>query len=530
MAKEGCIAFLLTLFLITPSWGSSEYLAKGLKSFSIGEYSDALESLRQVTGKKKNLSTAKYLIGMTLNRLQRYDEASAAFKRAIKLGSNAEDLYYEFGQSLYANNELKLARRAFRKSYQKKYKIPTSLYYVAHISQILEQHGVAKKAYNLLIQKVQGQDLNMQQIATFQKAESQLALEEERKEDEDISEWVKETILPQLDEATAIIPDAPITEDITSRKNALIKKFELDPNILKNGKRLPKRRLKLSVSQQSLYDSNVTLATDVPTVLASQKDSFIQYTTVNLGYTFSGWKRWIFNPRAKFRNTYHNDRANSSVFKNDAYNISFTQRNSYNYTLFGNQASFSMNYDFNFIRRDVFGIKEKVFATRYHQFSIGNKFKLFKLGNTGITYKYKDQDSYLDSTVTRTHTFSLDQLYITKSVKIWLFLFNADFIDNYLDPSQSTNSYLFRLDFIDPRIWPTYTLNLAMSMTILDTKEQSATRGTEMTLTPSIKLTKQVKPNLAVNLSYDYTKNSSDDETNFDYNKHTMGLELSYDF
>src|SRR5690606_9798762 len=106
---------------------------------------------------------------------------------------------------------------------------------------------------------------------------------------------------------------------------------------------------------------------------------------------------------------------------------------------------------------------------------------------------------------------------------------NFDFI-SVDDARNSTNAYLFRVDHLTPNFLAGFTLSAGFGLTLLDTKEQSATRGTEKTFNPSLKLIKKINNNISMQITYDYTKNISEDKTSFDYVKHVTGLRLRVKF
>ena len=76
---------------------------------------------------------------------------------------------------------------------------------------------------------------------------------------------------------------------------------------------------------------------------------------------------------------------------------------------------------------------------------------------------------------------------------------------------------------------PQYTLGLAMATTITDTKEQKATRGTELTFNPSVDLARELSASSRISINYDFTKNKSDD-TNYSYSKHVFTTEYRFSF
>lgn len=530
--------FLLSLAL--PAFASEENLAEAFKHFKTGSYNEAIAELDKITsGSNKLMGTKSYLKGMSYNRSQRFDLAMQSFEKAISYKNKTKDLYkdiyYEYGQALFANSELEKARSAFRHSAVKiEYKIPMSYYYVAHISQILEEHQRAKKYYLQLLKHQRSlpkdqRDLKLAQVAQFQLSESIMTLAE-TKNPENAGEIAEDKVIPLMKKAIKIIPKAPMVADIEKRIKDLRKKYFLDPDLLRNGKVLKRPRWALSFSQEAAYDSNITLSTNEITTAATQADSFIHYSTLSGSYTWQIANRIIFKPEAKFKNTEHGDRTTSAVFKNDAYNVSGGFKSSHHHKLFGQRASFLFNVNHSYVAQDYDSTKTRSFFSRDTTFTIGEKFKFFSFGNTSVKIKYKDYYGYLDTLHKRTNTFTMDQLIITKGGKLVILLFNADFSDHYNNLTQSTNTYLIRADWLAPNFWPKYTLNLAFALTVTDTKLQKATRGTEKTYNPSVKITKDVNDHLSFTVGYSYTKNSSLDTTNFDYKKHVTNFELKYSF
>lgn len=514
------------LILSSPAWSQNyqnTFLLEAFKNFKTGSYSNALQSLKKVKGNQLTLGTRYYLEGLILNRLQRFDEALPAFSKAIKYRNNSEDLYYEFGQALYANSDLVKARVAFNKSAKNNFKKNSSLYYVAHISQLLEEHKLARDTYLLLI-KTAKDDKKLQQVANFQLSESFLALAENR---DDSSRLVDKYVIPSLKKAYAILPKAPLAGDIEKRRKEIERQYGLDPNLMKNGRVLPESRLNLRFRHEFRYDSNITLATDIPTAASLQKDTFIHETNFNIQYLLQAAGRFTFTPFLRLRNTYHTDRENSTVFKNDTYNITAGLRNTIEHTLFKEQANLIFDIDYVYIGRDALGVKERPYFSRATSFTLGERFRLFSFGPTTIKFIYKDYYAYITSLYNKTKSFSIDQIKSTAAGNLLIFLFRADFIDQYNNPTQSQDNYLFRTDYLIPEIFPTYSLNVALSLSFLDTLAQQATRGTEKTYTPSIELRKSINQTMSATLGYDYTRNVSLDKANFDYKKHIVRFEIS---
>jgi tetratricopeptide (TPR) repeat protein len=533
------LAIALGIFLFSSlnlTLANEEELANAFKFFKTGSYTEAIESLSNITnGDDKLMGTRYYLEGMCHNRSQRFDLAMDSFQKAISYGNKTKDLYYEYGQALFANSELEKGRKAFEYSARKvHYKIPMSYYYVAHISQILEEHQRARDSYLKLLQHQKKlprseRDLKLAQVAQFQLSESIMVLAE-TKNPLTAGRIAEKKVIPLMEKSIKIIPKAPLVADIEKRIEELRKKYFLDPDLMKNGKVLSRPRWNLSFSQEAAYDSNITLSTNLPTTQATQADSFIHYSTLSGDYTWQVANRYIIKPNLKFKNTVHGDRTTSAVYKNDAYNVSGGIKTSREHMLFGQRASLIFNADYSYIAQDSDSTKNRTMFSRATTYTLGEKFKFFSAGNTSIKIKYKDYYGYLYTLNKKTKTLAMDQLIITKSGRLFILLFSGDFNDLYNSPTSSTDTYLFRCDWLAPNFWPKYTLNLAMALTITDTKLAKATRGTEKTYNPSVKVTKNVSANLAVTVGYSYTRNVSLDTTSYDYEKHVTNFELKYDF
>ncbi len=522
--KSLLLGALLT-FHLTASAQSSN-LAQAFKEFRVGSYRKALLILKKTQGNNKVLSTRFYLEGLCQNRLQNYDLALKAFKKAIRRGNTSRDINYEYGQSLYANSELEMARRAFSKSRKAGYKATHSLYYIGHISQLLEEYKKAQKAYQRLI-KITKKDKSLLQIAHFQLGESLLS---QTTPQDDLKKVAREKVLPQLEKAIALKPRSSLSKDIEKRMTDIERRYGLDPNLMINGKVLPKKRWKLEFSQDVVYDNNITLSTDLPSSQATQKDSFIYNSTFKGSYITNFNNLFVIAPNFRIKSTRHSDRENDNVYQNDSNSINLGLKNSFEHRLFGKQASLLFEWSHNRIDRDREAKKDIVKYARSHTFTLGEKFQYFSFGKTTFKFKYKSYRAYTDSLDNNTKTFSLDQIGVTPAGKLWVFFFQADLIDSYNNTNSSTNNYLIRVDYLYPNFYPQYTLNLAMSISLLDTKEQKATRGTEKSYTPMIKLTKAVTKKLSASTSYEYTKNTSLNKTAYEYEKQVVNFEVSYSF
>ncbi|WP_127717250.1 tetratricopeptide repeat protein [Halobacteriovorax sp. HLS] len=522
-------SLFISLLLSSTSFAdTSSKIKDALLDFKEGQYKNVISNLEKLSHTQKNsLITKHYLLALSYNRIHSYDLAISHFRTAIKLGSRATDLYYEFGQALYANNELTKSRIAFSKSYKLNYKQESSLYYVAHISQILEEYKQAKASYVKLI-KSKNNDTALLQVARFQLAEVLLSMARTKAETERL---VEKFVLPQMDLALKVDKSSSLSGEIFNRKKEIEKEFGLDPNLLYNGRRIDQRRWNASIDQQFSYDNNISLTSDLPASAASLEDSFIFRTKANASYDWILKKRFIISPETSLDYKKHTNRESINVKTQDSFDLGAGLNNSYEHKLFNNPASLLFDINYNYSGRYRADTNENSFYSRYMSYSLGEKFKYFTKGDTTFKVKYKDLISKTKDQNAKTTGFSADQTYLTLRGNILLFLLSYDSMDTYNNPKNSTNTTLLRFDFINPTLFPNITLLMGASMSFIDYVDptESLTRGVEKTFTPVIKLTKKVTKKLKFTVSYEYTKNTSL-KSDYQYTKHVTTSALKYKF
>ena len=516
-------------------------LANAFKQFRLGSYREALKILKQVKGDNKTLSTRFYLEGLCHNRLQSYNLAVSSFQKALPLGHLAEDFHYEYGQALYANNALEKARDMFRASYKLPYKAEHSLYYMAYISQLLEQYRMAISAYKRLVSEV-GSDKNLLQAAYFQWGESGMAMlgpnisanqkEKDKKINPQVQKIVHRRVLPLFRKAISIDPKSSLAGDINKRIAIVQKHYRLDPNLMRNGRYLPEKRWNVEFSQEVLHDSNITFTAEqaqVPEI--SKEDSFVFESSLRTSYVGRFRDFLVITPELELRKSIHSEREKPKVYKNDSHSIDLGIENSFEHFLFGRPSSFLLEWDYQNNARDRNEQKDVSKYAQAHTLSFGEKFQFFNFGKTTFKLKYKDYETYHDpDNDNKTYSLSLNQIGYILSGKIWSFFFQTDLIDNYNNDAYSTNSYLVRGDYIHTNLFFQTNLNLALTVALTDTKQQKSTRGTEKRYSPSLTFSRRIGKNFSLSASFEYTKNISKDKENYQYSKNVAGMELSYRF
>ncbi len=515
--------------------------------FKSANYFKALESLDTTPFKKENLHTKFYLKGLTENKLQKFDQSILSFTKALQLGSKAEDIHYEFGQAYYATNDIKNARNQFLLSAKNNYNKPLSYYYVGHTSQMLEEYQRAKDAFSFII-KDPSSDEKILQIARFQLAETLLIIgrnkiegnsfdpesnaEQTGKKAKDDPEFVKiveKYVLPLMSQAYETDKTTSVAPEIQARIKEIKIEFQLDPDLMKNGRRISSKRYALSLMQKIKFDTNVTLANDQSTVTQSKKESYVFDSEFYAKRDFVFRKQIISSLDFKILNTKYSDTKNSAVYQNNSYSFYGNLKNKFEHTLFERPASLLFDWENSYVARDKFQEKKRRKYATSKTFSLGEKFRYFSFGDSSVKLKYKDYEAYLRTLNNKTLTFSYDQTVITKRQHLMIFLLNIDTVDSYNAKNNSTNSLLFRTDYLIPEFIPSYTIGFALSLTLLDPKRQKTARGIESTKAYSIDISRDLSTNLKVGFNMEFTSNSSDSQS-YDYKKEVITTEVKYNF
>lgn len=521
--------YSLVLFLICLSINAQEPLAEFYKNFKSGLYQKAIDSLEQIELKDNSLSSKYYLSAIAYSKLQEFDKAASFFEKALNENNDSQDLYYEYGQALYAMNELKKSRDAFALSAKKNFNKGASLYYVAHISQILEDFGNARNNYLELL-KVSDLDFKLKQVGKFQLAETNLnILRQKEISNEELTKAVEKVILPMLKEALQIDLKSPASSDIKNRISELEKEFDLDPNLLRNGRRISPKRYTAHILQRIKFDDNISLTNEENNVSGSFRESYIFDSEVFYEYDFVLKKRFLISPSFRGTFTQHSDQDNAEVFQNDSSILNFSLKNKYEHLAFMQPASFLFNIDFSKTLKDKDQTHTRKFYADALTFTFGEQFTYFSFGDTNFKFKFKDYSAYTTSLNNYTTSFSIDQTVATNQMHLLIFMLDYSSTDNYNNTSSNTNTLLFRTDYIIPEIAPKYTLAFALSLNLTDTLEQKSTRGTEWSINPSVDFSKDVTKNLKFNINFDYT-NAHSKSTSYTYNKSVITTELKYSF
>lgn len=497
------------------------------KLFNQGAYPQVLSALESYKPRKKVAQAEKaYFKGIAQSRLEQFDPASKSLKKAISLGSKRTDVYYEAGQAFYGNNDLPEAQKYFIMSAKSGFKPSISYYYVAYSSQILEDYKKGKKYYSKMIKQKDATPEYLQ-IAHYQLGEILLELATKK---ENTKELVKKHVIPRYETAYNVDVKSRLAKDIAARKLEIIRRYRLDPNQLVSGKMFPKKRHRLTLSQAYKYDNNITLTTNQPSVQDTRKDSYIYETNAGASYAFLFWQRYIITPEIKLKYVKHSDRETPEVYEDDRYEIKPAIKQRLDHKIGSRPGSFTFDYKWDYAARDQYQKKSLGKYSTGKSWAIGEKIGFFRFGDTGLSYSQGDteyHDPNLDFDLT---SWTITQTVIRPTGNLFLFMWNFSESRFGLAPTNDSDTTMFRVDYIVPKFANQYTFHVGFSVTFLKVLATQATTGTEKTYAPSFKLSKAVRPNVKLSLSYDYSKKVSDAGENNEYTKHVTGFEISASF
>ncbi|MBT5093641.1 MAG: tetratricopeptide repeat protein, partial [Halobacteriovoraceae bacterium] len=227
-------------------------LALFYKFYRTGKYSQALKELKKLEGRPRIRGNLPYFRGMCYKKLQQYDEAIEEFKKAIQNGDRTKGIFYEYGQALYANNELERARKAFDLSFKRNYKAPFSLYYMAQIASIIEDASATKTNFVKIIENKRAEK-NILQVAYFQLAELIYNL---IKKKFDPHKYVQKYVIPLLDKAYEVDQDSAAAVDIFKRKDEILIAHKIHPYVMVNGRKVSRKDIVLNFQGTYSQDDN----------------------------------------------------------------------------------------------------------------------------------------------------------------------------------------------------------------------------------------------------------------------------------
>ena len=511
----------------------NQELKRARDFFKEGKYRATQESLSSLEASLKSQGANKNLIGLvaywsalTANRQQDYQQALKYFEQALSVDYRPLDIYYEYGQALFAADKMVEARGAFRESLKRGYKRAVSLYYIGFISQSLKDYKRAVTFYRA-IQKLPVED----QEDTTQAAEMQIGdiyLEQAEKHP-DIFKAIEAYVIPQYKKALEYNPDSSLAKDIRTKIIELQQKYELLLFRMRNGRptNIPPYFLKLS--QDITYDDNPVFAALETTNSSAKQGSLVSRTETFGRYSF--YYKDIFSVSPELRANYsrHFNRE-PQIIRNDNWVMAPALRTSFEHTFKKKPASFLLDYDYVYTQRDTQGTGTLVFNSRVQTLSFGERIVgLIGNGETTFRMRLRTFNSFSASADSKTQGISVEHVQPSTTGKVWIFNFGYDrssVNDNVFD----ANTLFLRSDVILKQwqflnITPQFGLGLTLTDPV-----NNPNRGLETLLNPSLRLSRPFAKRYRMSFHADYMNNKSKDTRNFAFQKTFYGFEVEYLF
>ena len=502
---------------------NNQALADIFVNYKNGNYHKVIEEITPLLSDPELEGTLYYLQAICYSRLQDFDKAIQSFDHAIRSGNRAKDLQYEYGQALYAMEKYVPAKKAFAASIRNRHMQGSSLFYLAYINEQLRLYTKSKRYYSKML-TLNWIKSELKQSAHLGLARILLAQAEATNEAEI---GVEDYVIPEIDEGLEIDGHSVIAADLQKLKAQLMKKYDLLGYRMKNGRTLARRRYNASISQSTQYDSNVVNQSDITTRKALEVASWYSKTEVQGDYYFPWEGIIVLTPSLRAYDQVYLDRDHSNIYANDNYSMSPKTEVSWDHSFFQKIGTAYSYIEYNYTGKDYNGTKDYQSYAHSWTYGLGEKLNAFDFGRSSIEVKRKDYQSYTASSNSDTTTVLLTQAATLPWNHVLIGMENIDFV-RYSNPHKDNNIYLTRLDYLILDLYWGITLNPAFAITFTDTKQQKATRGTEVTYNPSLKASKLfVQKHVSVEFEWNYIQNKSDDPVNYEYDKHTLGLNLS---
>ena len=506
---------------------NTKHFSRFYQLYKVGEYQKAIDEILNLD-KQSNLEAEKnYLIGLCLKSLQRHDEAVVFFKRSIQKGYRNVDAFYEYAQSLFAINELELAKKSFQITYDKGYKTDVSLYYIAYISELLEDSQSVKLNYIKII-KDDRSTKDMKQLAYFKLGS---LIYDNVKNKLYVQNYIESYVSPLFRRALKLEDSNELASEIQAKYDEILLKHGMHPLLLVNGKMLSRKNTTLTFTQEASFDSNVNQESDSPTQTNENTGDSSMILISELFYSkrLLGFKRFVFSPEIRINyENYVND-TNPAVYKNDGYTIAPSLRGAYEFNWNKKISSLLYEYEYTYTARDKDAVGKRNFFGATETYILGLRYRFIEQGETTIKLKLRDLKSFSDQISGSTTSLYLDQMFIRQNGHILIGMLQAD-LYRPNEEFYATDSIFIRGDYLIPRLFWDIDLNLNTSLNLIDTKMQSDTRGIEKTLTVGAKLLKRYKQHWRVGVLSNFMKNISKDDENYSFSKIYMGAEVRYSF
>jgi len=510
---------------------SDKVFAQILYTFNSGDYQGAINKLNAIESKEFK-PLAHYWKGICNSKLQKYDQAVNEYKTALELGATPLDIYYELGQAYYSMLDYKNAMEAFKQSVLKRFKVQESFYYLGYMELTQENFEQAIRYTKQILEKEKVNN-ELHQAAYFQIGEAYLGnIEKNNKRiTPEVRTAVSQYVLPMYDKALEEKTDNNLANQIYSRKENVNKKYGIKRKAFYNGRPFPTKLTELYVSEKISYDTNVLLESSDADQKATSKSSGVLSTNAFISTKAIHRSRVVFAPEFLFSHARHLNRDNYQVYQNDTVAFLPGLKTTLEHRMFDKPASFHIDLVYNLTKRRV-DVPADDSIKKYGDtmsVSLSEKMEMVAGSNTAFKYFYKQFSSPDDTKSTRDNGLYLTHTIFKKTGKVYFIDLGLNVVDAN-NATLSSDQIITRFTVLKPNSLLKFDTLYGLGITAKNMKKMKDTRGTEVTYSPFIILTKTYLNKWNINFSYSFNKQTSKNKEVYAYNQSIFAAELKYMF
>jgi tetratricopeptide (TPR) repeat protein len=496
-----------------------------------GEYEKAIKGLEQIQVKvadhAKNRKNIQGLIyywkGLCYIKLNEFEQANEFLKQAIDIKFNAKDIYYEYAQSLYALDELKKSRIAFKKSVRNKYKVAVSLYYIAYISQQLKDFKKAVVFYNAIEKLPNEQKQDVIQAARMQVADIYLKQVEKMP---NTFKSVEKYVIPQYEKALEWDKKSKLADDIREKIKTVQRRYDLLLFKMRNG--VPTADPRHFVKFNALYgtNSNVNASDEDSLSTLNAEDYSSAYYTTGLYARYTLYPNSSYSISPEFDLSYNNYLSDSDYIKpNNSLNYRVGLQLNYEHVYNNAPATLYLNLDYSINEDDADSDDKIEKESTKTAVTISEGIQLFVGHPSTLRYRFASTKAVEETNSFVVHSAIWEQI-LNRGSQTFFFYTAFDMTVYAENETLNSNAFTLRGDWLFPTLWGVVNPILFASTTMTNYVENTD-RGITNLMTYGLSLNRPLSNKWYMTFDYAMDSQSGKEDTDV-FNATKMSLNLEY--
>ncbi len=514
---------------------TQSFITKILIRFEQGRYEDVIEILdkvqKKIPPKSKKAKELQGLIyywrGMCYSRINDYELAEEYLEKAIDANYNAKDIFYEYGQVLYVAQKMRKARIAFKRSVKNRYKMAVSLYYIASISQEIEDYKKAVTFYSMIERLPEEDKKDVLQASRTQIADIYLLKVERRP---DAFSAVKNYVIPQYEKALEVDEDSRLADTIRKKIRDLQKKYELLLFKMRNGRptAIPPYYLKAGIVYGS--NDNVTATSEDDKSSLNTEDYSSTYYTADIftRYSFYPNSALSFAPELSASYTKYTS-TSETLLPFNSYFVKAAFKTNFEHIYNSAPATMYLDLDYTYNADDTDADEKLEFASNAYGATLSEEMQIFQNNPSTFRINYAKTAADLDTNSNSSFGFNYEQLVLLGYTTLyWYNNYNVVRYDDESSETLNANAITSRLDAIFPTLWGLFNPTLYASIASTNYIENSD-RGVTNLVTYGLNMNRPVGKKLYMTADFSTSSQTGDqDEDNFKQIVGTFRLDYIY--